>query len=150
MLHEDIKNGIKQAMLARDPARVGVLRGLVADFTNELVAKKRKPTEILTDEEAIEVIKRAVKKRLDSVDQFKKGGRQDLVDAEEAEIALIRPFLPKTMSQDEIRPIAEKKKAEMGVTDKTKAGMLMGAIIKELKGRADGADVKAVVDSLFA
>lgn len=150
MLHEDIKKGIKEATLARDTARLGVLRGLVADFTNELVAKRRMPTEMLTDEEAIEVIKRAVKKRLDSVDQFKKGGRQDLVDAEEAEITLIRPFLPKTMSQDEIRPVAEKKKAEMGVTDKTKAGMLMGAIIKELKGKADGADVKAVVDSLFA
>ena len=148
-LHEDIKKGVKEAMLARDTARVGVLRALMADFTNELVSKRRMPQDTLTDEEALEVIKRAVKKRLDSADQFKKGNRQDLSDAEEAEIALIRPFLPKTMSQDEIRPIAEAKKAEMGVTDKAKAGMLMGAIIKELKGKADGADVKAVVDSLF-
>jgi uncharacterized protein YqeY len=148
-LHEDIKAGVKQAMLARDTAKVGVLRALMADFTNELVSKKRMPQDILTDEEALEVIKRAVKRRLDSAEQFKSGGRPELAVDEEAEIALIKPFLPKTMSQDEIRPIAEAKKAEMGVTDKAKAGQLMGAIIKELKGKADGADVKAVVDSLF-
>ncbi len=149
MLHEDIKKGMKEAMLARDTARVGVMRGLMADFTNELVSKKRMPQDILGDEEVLEVIKRAVKKRLDSAEQFKNGGRPELAEAEEAEIAIIRPLLPKTMSQDEIRPIAEAKKAEMGVTDKAKAGMLMGAVMKELKGKADGADVKAVVDSLF-
>ena len=109
MLHQDIKNDIKTATLARDTARVAILRGLVADFTNELVAKRRMPTEFLSDEDAIEVIKRAVKKRLDSVSQFKAGGRQDLVDEEEAEIALLKPFLPQMMSQDEIRPFAEKK-----------------------------------------
>lgn len=53
------------------------------------------------------------------------------------------------MSQDEIRPIAEAKKAELGIEDKSKMGMLMGATIKELAGKADGADVKAVVESLF-
>ncbi len=149
MLHEDIKKSLKDAMIARDSARVGVLRGLLADFTNELVAKRRMPQDMLTDQEALEVIKRAVKKRIDSVEQFKSGGRQDLVDAEEAEIALLKPFLPKMMSRDEIRPIAEKKKAELGMTDKTKAGMLVGAIMKELAGKADGGDVKVVVDSLF-
>ncbi len=149
MLHEDIKKGIKEAMLARDTARVGVLRALAADFTNELVAKRRMPQDMLTDEEAIEVIKRAVKKRMDSADQFKKGGRADLAEAEEAEIALIKPFLPAMMSQDEIRPVAEKKKAEMNVTDKSKSGILVGAVMKELKGKADGMDVKAVVESIF-
>lgn len=149
MIHEDIKKGVKEAMLARDTAKVGVLRALMSDFTNELVAKKRMPQELLSDEEALEVIKRAVKKRLDSIEQFKNGGRQDLADAEEMEVALIKPFLPKMMSQDEIRPIAEKKKAELGMTDKTKSGQLVGAILKELKGKADGMDVKAVVDSLF-
>ena len=150
MLHEDIKKGIREATLTRDTARLAMLRGLVADFTNELVSKKKKPQEILSDEEAIEVIKRAVKKRLDSVEQFKKGLRQDLVDEEEAEIALLRPFLPQTMSQDEIRPIAERKKTELGLNDKTKSGMLVGAVMKELKGRAAGMDVKMVVESLFS
>ncbi len=149
MIHENIKNGIKEATLARDTARLAMLRGLVADFTNELVAKKKKPQEMLSDEEAIEVIKRAVKKRLDSVEQFKKGGRQDLVNEEEAEIVLLRPFLPQMMSQDEIRPTAERKKAELGLNDKTKSGMLVGAVMKELKGKADGVDVKIVVESLF-
>ena len=149
MLHEDIKNKIKEATLARDTARVSILRSLVADFTNELVAKRRKPQELLSDEEALEVIKRAVKRRLDSVEQFRGGNRQDLVDVEEAEIALLKPFLPKMMSQDEIRPIAEKKKMELGVNDKTKLGILVGAVMKELKGKADGIDVRVVVESLF-
>lgn len=148
-LHENIKKGIKDAMLARDTAKTAVLRALTADFTNDLVAKRRMPQDMLSDEEALEVIKRAVKKRLDSIEQFKIGGRQDLVDAEQAEVELIKPFLPKMMSQDEIRPIAEMKKAEMNVTDKSKSGILVGAVMKELKGKADGADVKAVVDSLF-
>ena len=140
---------IRDATLARETARLAVLRGLVADFTNELVAKRRKPQEILSDEEALEVIKRAVKKRLDSVEQFKKGGRQDLVDAEEAEVILLKPFLPQMMSQDAIKPVAEKKKNELGIADKSKSGMLVGAVMKDLKGRADGSDVKTVVESLF-
>ncbi|MBI3633029.1 MAG: GatB/YqeY domain-containing protein [Candidatus Vogelbacteria bacterium] len=150
MLHENIKRGIIESTKARDTAKVAILRGLVADFTNELISKRRFPTEFLSDEEATEVIKRAVKKRLDSVSQFKAGGRQDLVDAEEAEITLLKPFLPQMMNQEDIRPIAEKKKAELNFTDKTKSGILVGAILKELKGKADGMDVKAVVDSLFS
>ena len=149
MLHEDIKAGIKAATLAREKDKLGVLRGLVADFTNELVAKKRMPTEILNDEEALEVIKRAVKRRMDSIDQLTKGGRADLAEAEEMELKYLKVYLPQMMSRDEIKPIAEKKKAELNVTDKMKSGILVGAILKELKGKADGADVKVVVDSLF-
>lgn len=149
MLHEDIKAGIKAATLAREKEKLGVLRGLVADFTNELVAKRKLPTEMLSDEEAIEVIKRAVKRRLDSIDQFTKGGRADLAESEETELKYLKAYLPQMMNQDEIRPVAEKKKAELNITDKMKSGILVGAILKELKGKADGADVKAVVDSLF-
>ncbi len=149
MLHEDIKAGIKTATLAREKDKLGVLRGLVADFTNDLVAKKKMPTDMLSDEEALEVIKRAVKRRLDSIDQFTKGGRPDLAEGEEMELKYLKAYLPQMMSQDEIRPIAEQKKAELNITDKMKSGILVGAILKELKGKADGTDVKVVVDSLF-
>ena len=149
MLHEDIKAGIKTATLAREKDKLGVLRGLVAAFTNDLVAKKKMPTDMLSDEEALEVIKRAVKRRLDSIDQFTKGGRPDLAEGEEMELKYLKAYLPQMMSQDEIRPIAEQKKAELNITDKMKSGILVGAILKELKGKADGTDVKVVVDSLF-
>lgn len=149
MIQEKITEHMKDAMKNKDAVRLATLRGLKAAFTNELVAKQKKPTDSLTDDEATAVIMRAAKQRKDSIEQFTKGGRADLVANEEAELAVIQEYLPKFMSQDEIRPLAEAKKAELGVTDKSKSGMLMSALMKDLKGKADGADVKAVVESLF-
>ena len=83
-LHQDIKDQIKDAMKARDEVRLGVLRGLLAGFTNELVATKRTPQEELLDEQAMSVIMRAVKQRKDSIDQFTKGGRPELAESEQA------------------------------------------------------------------
>jgi uncharacterized protein YqeY len=149
MLQAKIRNEIKPALLAKDEVRLRTIRGLVAAFTNELLALKRKPTDDLSDDEALAVIKRAVKQRKDSIEQFRSGGREDLAASEEAELAILQPFLPQTASRDEIRQVAEWKKIELGISDKTKMGQLMGAVIKEMKGKADGADVKAVVEELF-
>ena len=149
-LHQTIKDQVKEAMLAKDSVRLNTLRGLLSAFTNELVAKKRKPQEELTDEESIDVIRKSVKQRKDSIDQFKKGKREDLVLSEQAELSILETYLPQLMSKDDIRTVAVKKKDEMGITDKAKAGMLMGTVMKELKGQADGQDVKEVVESLFS
>ncbi|KKU66507.1 MAG: GatB/Yqey domain superfamily [Parcubacteria group bacterium GW2011_GWA2_47_16] len=148
-LQNDIRGQIKEAMLAKDALRLAVVRGLVAAFTNELVAKQRKPTEELSDEDVLSVIRRAVKQRKDSIEQFTAGGRQDLVDSEAAELSVLEKYLPQMMSRDEIKKVAEAKKAELGITDKTKLGQFVGALMKELKGKADGADVKAVAESMF-
>jgi uncharacterized protein YqeY len=148
-LQQQIKDQIKKAMLAKDAVRLSVLRGLSAAMTNELVSMKRKPDAELSDEEVLNVIRRQVKQRKDSILAFNKGGRQELAAAEEAEMKILETYLPQMMSKDEIRPIAEAKKAELGATDKSKMGMLMGAVMKELKGKADGVDVKEVVESLF-
>lgn len=149
MLQDSIKSQIKEAMMAKDAVRLEVLRGISAAATNELVAKGRKPQDQLTDEELIAVITRLSKQRKDSIDQFTKGGRMDLVTEEQAQLAIIETFLPKMMSQDEIRPIAIAKKEALGVADKSGLGKLVGAVMGELKGKADGNDVKAVVESLF-
>ncbi len=106
-LQTTIKDGIKQAMLARDPVKTNVLRGMVAAFTNELVAKGRKPQEELADEDCIAVIKRFVKQRKDSIEQFEKGNRADLADAEKAELAILQTFLPASMPKEEIKKVAE-------------------------------------------
>jgi uncharacterized protein YqeY len=148
-LHKDIHAQIKTAMIAKDTVRLTVLRGLVSAFTNELVAKGKKPQDELADKDAITVIKRAVKQRKDSIDQFTKGGRSDLVTNEEAELKILETFLPQSMSKDDIKKIAEAKKIELGITDKAGMGKFMGAVMKELKGQADGNDVKEVVESLF-
>ena len=148
-LQKDIQSKIKDALMAKDTVRLLVLRGLTSAFVNELVAKGKKPTEELADEDALTVIKRAVKQRKDSVDQFTKGNRMDLVATEKAELKILETFLPQMMSREDIKKIAEKKKIELGVSDKAGLGKFMGLLMKEFKGKADGNDVKEVVESLF-
>ena len=148
-IQQDMRNGIKAAMIAKDSVKLTVLRGLITSFTNESVAKGKTPQDELADEDAIAVIKRAVKQRKDSIDQFTKGGRLDLVENEAAELKILETFLPQTMSKEDIKKIAEAKKAELNVTDKAGMGKFMGALMKDLKGQADGNDVKEVVESLF-
>ena len=149
-LHQDIKNQVTEAMKARDTVRLNTLRGLLAAFTNEAVAKKMKPDTKLSDDQALEVIRRSVKQRKDSIEQFRKGSREDLVTAEEAELKILETYLPALMNKEEIRKVAEVKRAETGINNKKDAGKLMSAIMSELKGKADGADVKSVVDELLS
>ena len=149
MLHEQIKNNIKEAMKAKDSVRLETYRNMLASFTNELISKNRKPNEMLSDEEALAVITRLSKQRKDSIEQFKKGNREDLVKKEQAELAILQTYLPKLMDRNEVEKIAQMKKDELRITDGAEKGKLMSALMKDLKGKADGGVVKEVVDSLF-
>jgi uncharacterized protein YqeY len=148
-LQTDIKAQIKEAMIARDEVKLLTLRGLSAAFTNELVAKKRKPDEELSDEDAQAIISRQVKQRKDSIEQFEKGGRADLAESEKAELAILQAFLPAQMSREEIESYIKNKQTELGITDPTKKNQFMGQIMKDLKGKADGMIVKDIVDLTF-
>ncbi|MDB5194117.1 MAG: hypothetical protein JWN50_131 [Parcubacteria group bacterium] len=148
-LQNEIKSKIKEALVAKDQTRLLVFRGLLASFMNELVAKKRKPDEELADEDALAVVSRAVKQRKDSIEQFEKGGRQDLADSEKAELAILETFLPTQMTKDEIAAFVQTKFAEQSPIDPAKKNQFMGGIMKDLKGKADGNLVKEAVDSLF-
>jgi len=148
-LHEDIKSSLKDAMKAKDAVRLRVVRALLTAFMNEMVATGRTPQDTLTDNEVLTVIKRASKQRKDSIEQYETAGRDELAVPEKEELEVLETYLPTLMTQDEIRPIAEAKKAELGVEDKSKMGILIGAIMKELGGKADGGDVKAVVESIL-
>lgn len=147
-LQTQIQEDIKKAMIAKDSVKLTTLRGVSATFTNEILAKKVAGN-ALPDADAVTIIKRLVKQRKDSIEQFEKGGRADLVANEKAELAVLEEYLPKMMSRDEIKKIAVAVQKKTGIADKTKMGQLMGAVIKETKGMADGADVKAVVEELF-
>lgn len=149
-LQETIKGQIKEAMLAKDSVKLGVVKGLVAGFTNELVALKRMPQDALSDEEVLNVIRRAVKQRKDSIDQFTKGGRPELAESEQAELKVLEAYLPQMMSEEDVMAFAKIKLAEAGTVDKSKAGMFMGTLMKDLKGKADGDVVKKVVDTLLS
>jgi uncharacterized protein len=148
-MHDKIQNEIPAAMRAKDGVRLTTLRGILAAFTNESVALKRTPKDKLSDGEAVTVIRRLVKQRKDSIEQFEKGQRVDLADNERSELAVLEEFLPAQMSEEKIREIVLQKKEEMGEVDKTKMGQFMGAVMKECKGEADGALVKKIIEEML-
>lgn len=149
MLSDTVKNDMKEAMKAKDDLKVQTLRGAMSAFTNELVAKGKKPTDQLEDADVMTVLKRLAKQRKDSVEQFTKGNRPELAEKEAMELKILEAYLPQSASREDIVKVATAKKAEMNV-DASGKGKLMGAVIKEFEGNADGAVVKEVIDSLFA
>jgi uncharacterized protein len=148
-LHTQIKNELMTAMKAKDAIKLRTVRSMLTAFTNELVATGKTPQDMLDDGGVLGVIKRLAKQRKESILQFDAAGRTDLSEPEKEELVVLESYLPQMMSRDEIRPIVEKKIAEMGAVDKSKMGMLIGALMKELNGKADGGDVKVVVEELL-
>ncbi|HUO50552.1 MAG TPA: GatB/YqeY domain-containing protein [Candidatus Paceibacterota bacterium] len=149
MILQKIREDVKTAMKAKDQVRLDTLRGAIAAFTNELVAKGKKPTEEIADPDAVTVLKRLSKQRKEAADVYEKGGRAELAEKEMTELKIIEEYLPQMASREEIEKVARAKKEELGVTDAAGAGKLTGAVMKEFGGNADGNDVKAVVASLF-
>lgn len=146
-IHHTIKDGIKDAMIKKDEVRLTTLRSVQAAFTNEMIAKKIQGNEI-PDENALDVIRRLVKQRKDSIEQYTKGERMDLVKNEEAELKILEVFLPQMMSKEDVKKVVEAKIAAGGPVEKAKIGQFMGMIMKDLKGKADGAVVKEVIEEL--
>ncbi len=148
-LHESLRESLKEALKAKDAVTLRTVRSIMTACTNELVATGKTPQDMLDDAGTLSVIKRLAKQRKESIVQYEAAGRNDLAEPEKEELVVLEAYLPTLMTQDAIRPIAEAKKAELGITDKAKMGMLVGALMKDLAGQADGGDVKAVVESLF-
>jgi uncharacterized protein len=150
MLTQKIREDMKDAMRAKDQVRVDTLRGALAAFTNELVAKGKKPTEEIADTDAVTVLKRLGKQRKEAADVYEKGGRKELADKELVELKIIETYLPQMASREEIEKVARAKMQELGAIDPAGAGKLTGAVMKEFAGRADGNDVKDVVQKMLS
>lgn len=150
MLKSQIQEDMKAAMKAKDSVRVQTLRGALAAFTNELVSKSMKPTDEVSDPMAVMVLKRLAKQRKDSAEQFINGNRPELAAKENEELAILETYLPKGASKEEIEAVARAKMSELGVTDAAGLGKLTGVVMKEFAGRADGNDVKEVLQKLFS
>jgi len=150
MLTQKIRTDMIGAMKAKDALRVETLRGAMAAFTNELVAKGKKPTEELADNDAVTVLKRLGKQRKEAAEVYTTGGRTELAAKEHAELKIIEEYLPQMASAGEIEKVARAKMAEMGVADASGLGKLTGTVMKEFAGRADGNEVKKVIQSLFS
>jgi len=150
MITETIKTDSQNALKARDALRVSVLRGALSSFTNELVAKGKKPTDQLEDADAFGVLKRLAKQRKEASEQFTKGNRPELAEKELEELKIIEEYLPEQASAEQIEAVVKTKMEGVDKDDKAAVGKLMGAVMQEFKGNADGALVKQIVDKCFS
>ena len=151
-LHQNIKDQIKEALRAKDTIRLDTLRSLTALFQSEMMTQNI-TSEYIPDDKALALIKRSVKQHKDSIEQFDKGGRTDLSSKEKAELAILESFMPAMMSYDEIKMIAHLRvdaAKSAGNFDPKATGKIVGALIKELAGKADGMLVKKAVDEIIA
>ncbi len=140
-LQEKLNDDLKSSLKAGDQSKTGILRMLTAAVHNEHI-KKGKDKE-LTDEDVQEVLRREAKKRKESIEAFTKGNRPELAEKEQVELALIETYLPKQMSGEEVTAAVGKILA--GLEDKSNQGMVMKAVMAELKGKADGKLISEIV-----
>lgn len=140
-LEEDLKN----AMRSKDTLRLSVIRYLRSAIGYEEIDKQAK----LDDEGIIRVIQRQVQQRRDSIAAFEKGNRQDLIDKEKAELAILMEYLPQQLSRDEITAIVRQAIQEMDARGPQDTGKVMGKVMPQVRGRAEGREVSAVVQELL-
>ena len=136
-----IQEDQKTALKARERERVSALRLLSSELTNKRIELGRN----LTDDDAIDVLTRALKQRRESEEQFVKGGRPELAAKEAAEADVIRTYLPEPIAEDELNHMIDVAIAETGATSMRDMGAVMGRLMPELKGRAEGSIVSARV-----
>lgn len=140
-LKETLTADYKQAMKDRDKLKVSTIRMVLAGVKNEEIAKRGE----LTEEEFLTVLAREARKRKESIEEFGKGGRQDLVEKEERELSIIESYLPEQLSEDEVRDIIDRTIQEVGATSAGDLGKVMGKLMPLLKGKADGKKVNQMV-----
>ncbi len=133
-------------MKASEPTRVGTLRMLLSELRNKEIEKAR----ALTDDEGLALIASGIKSRQESLEQFRNAGRGDLVEKEEAEIAVLRGYLPEPLSSDELGTLVEQAVAETGAASPKEMGRVMAWLMPRVRGRADGAEVSRRVKERLA
>lgn len=136
---------LKQAMKNKEQDRLRVLRSLKSSLLEREISERKDGEATLSDEQAIEVLMKAAKQRKESIEQFKKGGRDDLAQTEKDELKIINSYLPEMLSEEEVRDIAQKKIDQLGAENMSDMGQVMGAMMQELKGKAEGSVVSKVV-----
>ena len=144
-LKERLSSDLKQAMKSGDNLRRSVLRLLLAAIKNAEIAKRA----TLEGGDILGIIAKEARQRQESIDAFKQGNRQDLVAKEEAELAVLKEYLPQQMSREEIIEAAQQVIEEVGAQGPGDKGKVMPKLIAQLKGKADGREINAVVTELL-
>jgi len=142
MLNDKISNDLKVAMKSKNALKVSCLRLIIAEAKNTSIAKQKE----LTDDDIMGIMQRQVKQRKDSIESFKKGNRQDLVEKEQKELEIIQDYLPKQLTPEEIATIVKKAIEEIGPTGKKDMGKVMGIVMGKVKGKTDGKIVTQIVN----
>ena len=144
-IKERIDADLTPALKAGDKFKTGVLRVLKSEIRYKEIDLKHP----LTDEETLLVLSSSVKKRKESIEEFKKGNRPDLVAKEEAELAIVQSYLPAELSDAELSDIIKNTIAEVGAASGTDLGKVMKSLMPKVRGRADGRKVNTMVNSFL-
>ncbi len=145
-LQDRLRDDLKLALKAKDECKLSVVRVLLAECKNEEKARMH----LLDDAEVVDVIGREAKRRKESIDAFRAGNRQDLVDNEEAALAIITTYLPEQMSRDEVVAVVREVVETTGASGPKDKGRVMSQLMPRVKGRADGKMVNDIVTELLA
>ncbi|WP_226583146.1 GatB/YqeY domain-containing protein [Halobacillus litoralis] len=133
---------MKTAMKARDKEKLSTIRMVRASLQNEAIKLGK---DSLSEEEELTVLSREVKQRNDSLHEFKEAGREDLVEGLEREIEILQVYMPKQLTDEELKQIVQETVEEVGATSKSDMGKVMSAVMPKVKGRADGSKVNKLV-----
>ena len=147
-LFDQVSNDIKSAMLAKDKVRLEALRGIKKEFLEAKTAKGADGE--LTDDMAMKILAKMVKQRKESAQIYTEQKRHDLAEPELAEAAVIEPYLPKQMNEEELTEALKTIIAQVGATTPQEMGKVIGVATKQLAGRADGRAISAKVKELLA
>ena len=142
-LKETLSNDMKDAMRQRDTVTRDTIRLLLSAIGYE---EKAKRTDALPDDAVLQVLSKQAQQRRDSIEAYQKGDRPDLVAKEEAELAIVTKYLPQPLTADEIAAIVQSAVADAGATGPQDMGKVMGRIMPQVRGRADGKQVSALVN----
>ena len=143
---EKIAADLKAAMLARDAVKLGTLRMLKSAMQYYQIEKK---LETLAEGDLIAVVQKQLKQRQDAIDSYRTAGRNDLLEKEAAELAILKGYLPAALSSDEVEALVKAVIAEVGATSKAQVGLVMKGAIARAAGRADGKTINSVALKLL-
>jgi hypothetical protein len=146
-LKDRISEDIKLAMKAKDKIRLETVRSIKKALIEKEVAVRPTGQDSLTQEQELELLSQQAKQRRDSIEQYRNGGRDDLADKEAQELAIIETYLPKQLSDEEIGAVVDEIITSVGATTVKDLGKVMGAVMQQLKGKADGKKIQTMVKS---
>jgi uncharacterized protein YqeY len=144
MLKQKLKDELKQSMLDKDSAKTSTLRMVLSAIGYYEIQKGGAGYEA-TDEDILAVIQKEVKQHKDSIDQFEKAGRQELVEKEKRELEILNVYLPEQMGEEEIRRLVTEAINQTSASSMADMGKVMGALTPKTKGKADGGEVSKIV-----